>query len=106
MSQFSQELCKLQSSNMAYTWRLSNCIWDIDLGSLPLFFYFIFSNFLSFSLSDVNNENLSQFSQELLKLESLELVYIWTMTCYIVGLRVGLTARVLLFIYPLSVFSG
>ena len=41
MSQVSQELCKLQSSNMAYIWRMNCCIlrYGRRLNSLILPFY-------------------------------------------------------------------
>ena len=39
-----------------------------------------------------------EFSQEILKLECRNLVYTWTMSCCIVGLRIGLLALIFPFI--------
>ena len=66
MSQFSQELCKLESSTMVYICRMNDCIVGLRLGSWLLFFCFI--HFLCFLLLHVNIEDLCQFSQELLLL--------------------------------------
>ena len=57
-------------------------------------YFHCFFIFLSFLLSDVNDENLFQFSQELLKLGPRNLVYIWT-------LRLG---SLLFFSLNLSIF--
>ena len=57
VSQFSQELCKLQSINKAYIWRMNDCIVGLDSGLVLLFFHF-FSIFLSCSVLHVSIENL------------------------------------------------
>ena len=49
VSQFSPELCKLESSNMVYVCRISDCIVGFNSGSWLLFFYFS-SIFLSFPI--------------------------------------------------------
>ena len=50
MSQFSQELCKLESSNLVYAWRMSDCIVGLKLGLIApilllVFVYFSFSSY-------------------------------------------------------------
>ena len=65
VSQFSLEVCKLESSNMVYICRMSDYIVGLRLRVMaPIFLYL--SLFLSFSLLHVNIKN---FSQEVLKLE-------------------------------------
>ena len=41
MSKFSQELCKLQSSNVAYIWRLRDCIAGLRLQLIAIIFQFL-----------------------------------------------------------------
>ena len=53
VSQFSLELCKLESSNMVYICRMSDCIVGLRLRVIALFFNFS-SIFLSFPLLHVN----------------------------------------------------
>ena len=53
MSQFSLELCKLESSNMVYICRMSDCIVGLRLGVMALIFLFL-SIFLSFPILHVN----------------------------------------------------
>ena len=47
MSQFSQELCKIDSLNMVYIYRISDCIMGLRLRviDLILLFFFHFSFF-------------------------------------------------------------
>ena len=47
MSQFSPELCKLESSNMVYACRMSDCIVGLRLRIMTLIFYFYPFFFLS-----------------------------------------------------------
>ena len=47
VSQFSPELCKLESSNMVYICRMSDCIVVLTLRDMVLFFYFYPFFFLS-----------------------------------------------------------
>ena len=53
MSQFSQKLCKLDSSNMVYICRMSDCIVGLRLGVMTLILVFL-SIFLSFPVLHVN----------------------------------------------------
>ena len=55
MSQFSPELCKLESSNMVYICRMSDCIVGLSLRVMALIFLFL-SIFLSFPILHVNIE--------------------------------------------------
>ena len=49
MSQFSLELCKLESSNMVYICRMSDCIVELRLRVMALIFI-VLSIFLSFPI--------------------------------------------------------
>ena len=53
MSQFSLELCKLESSNILYICRMSDCIVGLRLRVMALIFLFL-SMFLSFPILHVN----------------------------------------------------
>ena len=53
VSQFSVELCKLESSNMVYICRMSDCIVGLRLRVMALIFLFL-SIFLSFPILHVN----------------------------------------------------
>ena len=55
MSQFSSELCKLESSNMVYICRRVIVSWDCDSGSWLLFSIFI--HFSTFPILHVNIKN-------------------------------------------------
>ena len=57
VSQFSLELCKLESSNILYICRMSNCIVGLRLRVMALIFLFL-SMFLSFPILHVNIKNL------------------------------------------------
>ena len=57
MSQFSLELCKLESSNMVYICRMSDCIVGLRLRVMALIFLFLFI-FLSFKILHVTIKNL------------------------------------------------
>ena len=57
LSQFSAELYKLESSNMIYICRLSDCIVGLRLRVMALIFLFL-SIFLSFPILHVNIKNL------------------------------------------------
>ena len=56
-SLFSLELCKLESSNMLYICRMSDCIVGLRLRVMAHIFLFL-SIFLSFPILHVNNKNL------------------------------------------------
>ena len=67
VSQFSPELCKLESSNMECICRMSDCIVGLRLRVMALIFLFL-SIFLSFPILHVNIQNVYVgASQELLK---------------------------------------
>ena len=53
VSQFSLELCKLESSNMVHICRMSDCIVGLRLSVMALIFLFL-SIFLSFPILHVN----------------------------------------------------
>ena len=53
MSQFSPELCKLESSNIVYICKMSDCILGLRLKVMALIFLFL-SIFLSFPILHVN----------------------------------------------------
>ena len=57
VSQYSPELCKLQSSNMVYICRMSDCIVGLRLRVMALIFLFL-SIFPSFPIFHVNIKNL------------------------------------------------
>ena len=54
VSQFSPELCKLESSNMVYICRMSDCTVGLRLSVMAFIFLFL-SIFLSFPILHVNN---------------------------------------------------
>ena len=56
VSQFSPELCKLESSNMVYICRMSDCIVGLRLRVMAFVFQFL-SIFLSFPILHVNIKN-------------------------------------------------
>ena len=58
VSQFSPEMCKLESSNMVYICRMSDCIVGLRLRVMALIFLYL-SIFLSFPMLHVNIKNLS-----------------------------------------------
>ena len=69
MSLFSPELCKLESSNMVYICRMSDCIVGLRLRAMAFIFLFL-SIFLSFPILHVNIKKfMLEFSQKPLKLE-------------------------------------
>ena len=53
MSQFSPELCKLESTNMSNICRMSDCIVGLRLKAMAFIFLYL-SIFLSFSILHVN----------------------------------------------------
>ena len=57
VSQFSPELCKLESSNLIYICKMSDCIVGLRLRVMALIFLFL-SIFLSFSMLHVNIKKL------------------------------------------------
>ena len=57
VSQFYPELCILESSNMLYICRMSDCIVGLRLRVMALIFLFL-SIFLSFPILHVNIKNL------------------------------------------------
>ena len=61
VSQFSLELCKLESSIMVYICRMSNCIVGLRLKVMVLIFLFS-SIFLSFPILHVNIKNILGWS--------------------------------------------
>ena len=100
VSQFSPELCKLESSNMVYIWSMSNCIVGLRLRVMALIFLF----FIHFSLFSPNYKitlkiRVRVFSGTIIA-RMLNLVYTRTMSCCIVGLRIRLLALILPFICP------
>ena len=68
VSKFFPELCKLESSNMIYICRMSDCIVGLRIRAMALIFLLL-SIFLSFPILHVNIKNLYWSSQESLKLE-------------------------------------
>ena len=68
MLEFSQELLKLECLSLVYTCTMSCCIVRLRIGLLALILPFICPFFCILRL------NLSQFSSELCKLESLNMV--------------------------------
>ena len=149
VSQFSPELCKLESSNMVYICRTSDCIVGLGLRVKAFIFLFL-SIFLSFPTLHVSIKNfyvgvfsrifkakmlklgihmynellycgienqtpcsfsslylsiflsfkdkfVSQFSPELCKLESSNMVYICRRSDCVVGLRLSVMAFIFLF---------
>ena len=69
MSQFSLELCKLESLNMIYICRMSDFIVGLRLRVMALIFLFL-SLCLSFPIVHVNIKNLCwSFLRNFLKLE-------------------------------------
>ena len=57
VSQFSSEMCKLESSNMLYICRMSDCIVGLRLKVMALIFLYL-SIFLSVPILHVNIKNL------------------------------------------------
>ena len=57
VSQFSPEMCKLESSNMVYLCRMSDCIVELRLRVMALIFLYL-SICLSFLILHVNIKNL------------------------------------------------
>ena len=86
VSQFSPELCKLDSSNVVYICGMNDCIMGLRLRVMAFIFLF-FINFSFFPYKKCKHlKFVSEFSQELLKLEYSNFVYKWTTSCCIVGL--------------------
>ena len=69
VSQFSLELCKLESSNMVYICRRSDCIVGLRLRVMALIFLFLSIFFLSLYYMLTLKKMCWEFSQEFLKLE-------------------------------------
>ena len=59
MSHFSPELCKLESSNVVYICRMSDCIVGLRFRVIAFILLFL-SIFLSFPVMHVNIKNLCQ----------------------------------------------
>ena len=106
MSQFSPELCKLESLNVVYICRMSYCIVGLRLRVMALIFLFL-SICLSFTILHVNIKNFyvgvlsGTFKARMLKLNihvhmNNELLY-----C---GSRIGLLALILPLIGHFFVF--
>ena len=69
MSQFSPELCKLESSNMVYICRMSDCIVELRLRVMAfIFLFFIHFSFFPY-ITYKHIKFVPEFSQEFLKLE-------------------------------------
>ena len=69
VSKFSPTLCKLESSNMVYICRMSDCIVGLRVRVMALIFLFL-SIFLSFPLLHINIKKfMLEFAQKPLKLE-------------------------------------
>ena len=58
MPQFSQELYRLESSNMVYICRMSDCIVGLRLRVMALIFFYFSSIFISFAILHVYIKNL------------------------------------------------
>ena len=70
VSQFSHELCKVESSNMVYVCRMSDCIVALRLRVMAFILLFFKSIFFLSLYCILTLKFVSEFSQELLKLES------------------------------------
>ena len=103
VSQFSSELCKLESSIMVYICRMSDCIVGLRLRVMAVFFYFHPFFFLSLYNMLTLKICVSVFSGTIIA-RILKFLYTWTMSCCIVESRIGLFALILPFICPFSVF--
>ena len=68
VSQFSPAMCKLESTNMVYIYRMSDYIVGLRLRVMAYIFLYLYI-FLSFPILPVNIKNVLEFSQEFLKLE-------------------------------------
>ena len=74
MSQFSPELCKLESSNMIYVCRMSACIMGLRLRVMTLIFlFFVHFSFFPY-ITCKHIKFMSEFSQELFQAKILKLV--------------------------------
>ena len=100
MSQFSPELCKLESSNMVYICRMSDCMVGLRLRVMALIFPFCYPFFFLSLYYMLTLKFVLEFCQELLKLECSNLVYTSTMSFCIMGLRIEFLALILPFICP------
>ena len=78
---FSQDLLKLEFWNFVYTWTVSCFLVGLRTRLIAYILLFIYPFFLSFQAKFV-----SQFPQELCKVESSNMVYICRMSNCIVGL--------------------
>ena len=107
MSQFSPLICKLESSNIVYICRISDCIVGLRLWVMVFIFLF-FSPFFFLSLYNMLILKLfmSELSQEILKLDCSNFVYTWKMSSCIVGLRIRLLALILAFSVHFSIFKA
>ena len=99
MSQFSLEMYKLESSNMVYIYRMSGYMVGLRLRVIALIFLYIII-FLSFPILHVNIKICVGVFSGIFKARIRNLVYTWTMSCCIVGLRIILLAYILPFICP------
>ena len=95
MSQFSQVLCKLQSLNMVYLRRLSDCIVRLRPRLVALIFSIFF--FLSFFWVLTMKLCVKAFSGTC-ELQSLNMAYIWRMSDCMKKLRLRLIAYILIFV--------
>ena len=90
VSQFSLEMCKLESSNMAYICRMSDCIVGLRLRVMALIFLF----FIHFSFRVFSGTIIARMLKLGIHMDND------LMTCCIMGLRIRLLAFILPFICP------
>ena len=99
MSQFSRELCKLESASMVYLCRMSDYIVGLRLRVMALIFLFL-SIFLSFPLLHVNIKICVRVFSGLFKARMLKLGIHMDNELLYYELRIKLLAIFLLFICP------
>ena len=105
VSQFSPELCKLESSTMVYICRMSDCIVLLRLRVMA--FIFLFYPFFFLSLYNMLTFKIcvGVFSGTF-KARLLKLSITWTMSCCIVGFRIRHLALILPFICLFFLFKA
>lgn len=100
VAHFSQKMCKLQFLNMAFVWKMNVYIVGLRRRLIALSFIFLYFSFYLF-VGCLHCRGVSFiFFRKLLKLEFWNLVQIWTVWCWIVGLK----NRVHCSFFPLSFF--
>ena len=89
-SKISPQPFKIETSNLVYRFTTTNCIVGLKMGLLLFVLPYVFF-FFSYS-----PDFLSKISPEPFKTETSDLIYRYTTTSCIVGLKMGL----LLFVFP------